>query len=313
MFLYVILGITALTATVQNIFKKKFNETCAKSSAYFFSAMTAAVSMLFFIAINLFYNKDWYYSTSLLLPSAAFGIAFAVASVFSVLAICCGPLAKTSLVISCSLLIPSLYGIFVQGIYIKVIRDSSATLQEALADALSPTLIIGTVLLVLALFLVNYEKKSADTAEKKVTLKWLIFVTLAFLGNGMCSTVQTAKQDFYGNDGNNVFMIVALAIVVFLLLLATFSFKHQRIYIKETASKSWLLACLCGAANGLTNFFVMFLNANKFPASVLFPVVSGGGLLMIFLWSVLVKKERFTVPQYIGYALGVVSLVLLNI
>ncbi len=294
MFLYFILGVTALTATVQNIFKQKFNEKCRVSSAYFFSAMTAAVAMLFFIVINLFYNKDWYYNAGLLLPSAAFGISYATASVFSVLAIFCGPLAKTSLLISCSLLIPSFYGIIVQG------------------TPITPTLVIGTLLLVVTLFLVNSEKKDAPE-EKKITLKWIIFALLAFIGNGMCSTVQTAKQDFYGNDGNNVFMIVALAIVVTLLTVAAFCFKNERPYVKVSAQKGWFLAFLCGAANGLTNFFVMLLNANKFPASVLFPVVSGGGLLMIFLWSVLIKKEKFTVPQYVGYALGVVSLVLLNI
>jgi hypothetical protein len=42
-------------------------------------------------------------------------------------------------------------------------------------------------------------------------------------------------------------------------------------------------------------------------------VVSGGGLLLIFLWSVVIKREKFTIPQYIGYGLGVISLVLLNL
>ena len=295
MFLYFILALTALTATVQNIFKQKFNEKCARSSAFFFSAMTSAVAMIFFIAINLFYNKDWYYNAGLLVPSAGFALSYACATVFSVLAILYGPLAQTSLIISCSLLIPSFYGIIVQG------------------TPITPTLAIGTLLLVVTLFLVNTEKKGEGGEKKKITLKWIIFALLAFIGNGMCSTVQTAKQDFYGNEGNNVFMIVALAMVVVILSAVAFALKGQRAYVKETAQKGFLLAFLCGAANGLTNFFVMLLNASELSASVIFPVISGGGLLMIFLWSVLVKKEKFTVPQYIGYALGVVSLVLLNI
>ena len=313
MFFYLILVATAFSATVQNIFKQKFNEKCKSPGAYLFSTLTAAAAMIFFIAVNLCYSKDWYYSAELLLPSFGFAVSFACATVFSVLAILYGPLAKTSLIISCSLLIPCLYGIFVQGIYIKVIRDGSATLSDALADALSPTLIIGLLLLVATLFLVNYKKKNENTEKKKITLKWLVFALLAFLGNGMCSTVQAAKQDFYGNEGNNSFMIVALAIVAVILLLVSLIFKSERKNIKETVSKGWMLALLCGVANGLTNFFVMLLNENKIPASVIFPVVSGGGLLMIFLWSVLVKKEKFNIPQYIGYALGVVSLVLLNI
>ena len=180
-----------------------------------------------------------------------FAISYAAATVFSVLAILYGPLAKTSLIISCSLLVPSLYGIFVQGIYIKVIKEGSATLSEALKSALSPTLILGTILLVITLFLVNYEKKEKGAEEKKVTLKWLVYVILAFLGNGMCSTVQTAKTDFYGAAGGNVFMIVALSIVVVLLLCAAFGFKGQRAAVKDTAEKGWLLALLCGGANGL--------------------------------------------------------------
>ena len=296
---YLILALTALTATVQNIFKQKLNERC-NPSAFFFSALTSLFAMIFFIAVN----TDWSYRAELLLPSTGFALAYAVATVFSVLAILYGPLAKTSLIISCSLLIPSAYGIVVQGIMLK-----TTTVEEAL----SPTLIIGTILLVITLFLVNREKKSENAEEKKVTVKWLIFVLLAFFGNGMCSVVQTAKQDFYGNDSNNVFMIVALAIVVALLLSAAFAFRNQRVQIKETLHKGWWLALLCGGANGLTNFMVMYLNAQKFPASVLFPVVSGGGLLLIFLWSVLIKRERFTIPQYIGYGLGVISLVLLNL
>lgn len=313
MFYYLILAATALAATAQSIFKQIFNEKCAKRSAYFFSAMTAFTAMLFFILINVFYSKDWYYNAELLLPSAAFAISYAASSVFSVLAIFYGPLAKSSLVISYSLLIPSLYGIFVQGIYIKVIRDGTATLSEAMKEALSPTLIIGTLLLIAALFLVNYEKKEKDAEEKKITLKWLLYVILAFVGNGLCSTVQTAKQDFYGPEGSNVFMIVALAIVVLLLVSAALGFKNQRVAVKDTAAKGWSPAVFGGIANGVMNFFVLLLTANKFPASVLYPVVSGGSLLMIFLWSFLVKKERFTASQYVGYALGVASLVLLNI
>ena len=285
---YLILAATALTATVQNIFKQKFNERC-KGSAYFFAAMTSFCAMLFFIAVS----RDPYYSAELLLPSAAFAISYATSTVFSVLAIFHGPLAKTSLILSCSLLIPSFYGIIV------------------LHDPVSPTLLPGIAVLVAALVCVNHRKK-IDGEDKKITLKWLLFVALSFIGNGMCSTVQKAKQQVYGNEGNNMFMIAALAMVVVMLVCAAFCFKNQRAVIKTTVKRGWWLALLCGAANGLTNYVVIYLNP-RIPASVLFPVVSGGGLVLIFLWSVLVKREKFTPIQYAGYALGVVSIVLLNL
>lgn len=288
MIAYVVLALTALTSTVQSIFKQRFNEKC-KGSAYFFSAISAFCAMIFFIAVN----RDPYYSAELILPSAAFAVTYAMALVFGVLAILYGPLAKTSLISSCSLLIPSFYGIIV------------------LKDPVSPTLLPGIALLLAALVCVNVRKKD-DENDKKITLKWVIFVVLAFVGNGMCSTVQKIKQIRYGNAGNNMFMIVALAMVVVILTVAALSFKGQREAIKATVKHGWLLALLAGIANGLTNYFVIFLNP-RVPASVLFPVVSGGGLVLIFLWSTLVKKERFSTIQYTGYALGVASIVLLNL
>lgn len=285
---YLILAAAALTSTIQNIFKQKFNERC-KGSTYFFAAMTSFCAMLFFIAVN----NDTYYSAELLLPSAAFALSYAMATVFSVLAILHGPLAKTSLILSCSLLIPSFYGVIF------------------LNDPISPTLLPGIAVLVAALWCVNQHKRT-DGNDKKITTKWLLFVSLSFIGNGMCSTVQKAKQLFYGNAGNNMFMIVALAMVVIMLVCAALGFKSQRTAIKTTVKRGWWLALLCGMANGLTNFFVIYLNSH-IPASVLFPVISGGGLVLIFLWSVLVKREKFTPMQYVGYALGVASIVLLNL
>ncbi len=287
---YVVLILTAFTVTAQNIFKRSFTEK-GKGSAFLFSAMVSFVAMTFFIATN----TDWYYSIELLLPSFLFALTYAVASVFSVMAFLYGPLAKTTLIYSCSLLIPTLYGIIIQGK-----NNESAT---------TPTLIIGIILLFCALFFVNYQKRD----EGKITLKWIICVAMAFLCNGLCSVVQVAKQDFYGNEGNSMFMIVALFMVAIFLLCATFSIKEQRRYMGVTVKKGWLPGVLCGISNGATNFFIMFLNKSSVPASLTYPVMSGGGLILIFVYAILIKKERFTSIQYFGYGLGIVALILMNL
>lgn len=287
---YVALVVAAFGVTIQNILKQTFNGRC-KGSPFFFSAITSFVSMLFFVAVN----TDWYYSAELLLPSFMFAITYAAATVFPVFALLYGPLAKTSLVNSCSLLIPTLYGIMIQG------RNNE--------NASSPILIIGIILLFSALFLVNYSRKE----EGRITLKWVIFVGLAFLGNGLCSTVQAAKKDYYGVEGNNMFMIVALGTASIILLCTSVIMKEQRSRIKITVKKGAIIALICGFANGLTNFLTVFLNSSNVPASIIFPVISGGGLILIFLYAVFIKKEKFTTIQYIGYGIGVTALVLMNL
>ena len=283
---YLLLGVTALTVTCQDIFKQKFNKRC-KSGTFFFTGMISFFAMIFFLAVN----GDWYYSAELLVPSFAFALSYVAATVFSVLAIYHGSLAKTSLIISCSLLIPSFYGMI------------------CLGEPVSATLILGTVLLVVSLIMTNYQK---DDTDKKATLKWAVFVILSFIGNGMCSTVQKAKPIYYGEQGNNLFMVVALAMVTVIMLVSSLVSKGERDSIRPTISKGWLLALLCGVANGLTNYLVIYLNP-RLPASVMFPVISAGSVVLVFIYSVLFNKEKFNIRQIIGFFVGIVSIVLLNI
>jgi drug/metabolite transporter (DMT)-like permease len=178
-----------------------------------------------------------------------------------------------------------------------------------LDEPITPLLVIGTVLLLVSLALVNYEKKDSS---QPVTLKWIIFVSLAFIGNGMCTVVQKVKQETFDNAGNNMFMIVGLAMAVVIMLVLAFTSKEERPDMGKVVKQGWLWALLCGGANGLTNFLVIFLN-NRLSASVMFPVISGGGMVLIFLYSVIFARERFKPRQIVGFFLGIASIVILNL
>ena len=288
---YALLALVALCVSCQDVFKKQFNKKKLKGT-YLFTAMLAFFAMLFFLGVNLIpSNSDWYYRPMLLVPSAGFALAYASATVFSVLAIKNGSLAKTSLIVSCSLLVASAYGIIFLG------------------ESITPTLVMGTVLLLVSLVLVNYEKKDSS---QPVTLRWIIYVSLAFVGNGMCTVVQKIKQETFDNAGNNMFMIVGLAMVAVIMLCLALTSAEERNQMGRVIKYGWLWALLCGVANGLTNFLVIFLN-NRLSASVMFPVISGGGMVLIFLYSVIFARERFKPRQIVGFFLGIASIVILNL
>jgi drug/metabolite transporter (DMT)-like permease len=249
----------------------------------------------------LIINRDFDVTVPLILYSFAFSVAYAAATVCMILAIRYGSLAKTSLVISYSLLIPTLYGIIVLG------------------DPLGIFKIIGFVLLVVSLFLTNYTPKFAETSvandtqkKKSSLLLWLIFLVISFVGNGMCSTIQKMEQvALEENAQANLFMVIALAInTVFMFIMALITEKPKEVAV--VCKKTWWIAAICGIFNGLTNFLVLVLNG-KLPASVLFPVISAGGIVFIFLYSMIVYRERFKPMQIVGFALGVGSIVLLNL
>ena len=80
----------------------------------------------------------------------------------------------------------------------------------------------------------------------------------------------------------------------------------------QVIKKGLPLAALCGISNGLCNYLVLYLNS-RLPASVMFPVISAGSVVLVFVYATLIQREKFNLRQKIGYALGVLSIVLLNL
>ena len=123
---------TVLAIAAQNILKKAYNLRTG-GGVYFFTMLSAGAAMLFFLVTGG--TPD--FSAGLLPYSAAFGTAYAVAVVFSVMAVSCGSLSLTTLINSYSLMLPTFYGLLF--------------LKEPVSTGLIP----GLALLVVSLVLVN--------------------------------------------------------------------------------------------------------------------------------------------------------------
>ena len=229
--------------------------------------------------------------TDILPYSAGFAAMFALATVFSVMALTIGSLAITSLVLSYSLIIPTLYGILF------------------LNEKITPLKCGGILLLLLSLFLVRAQTKENDKASKP-TVKWIIYVLIAFVSNGMCSVVQNAQQRKFDGTQNSNFMILALIISTAVLLVLSLAFERHTIL--NALKKGTVLSAACGICNGATNYLVMVIIA-AVASSVFFPVLSAGQLILTFIISVFAYREKFIPRQIAGLACGLASLVILNI
>ena len=285
---YFLLFLTALFIVFQKVIQDRYNAKC-RSGVFLFSGMISFFAMCFFMAVN----RDWTWSSELIIPAISFGLSYAAATVFVVLAIRCGSLAKTTLITSYSLLVPAFAGLII------------------LREPLGIPMIAGMILLVLSLWLTNHRKKTADTPKEKISLKWLVFVLLGFIGNGMCSTVQKLAPHYLGADVNlTLSTIAALGLSIVVLIAASFLTKETD--LKSTLRVGGPLSLFCGLFNGAVNYLAIYLN-QFIPASVMFPVLSAGEIILIVPYSLLVRRERFTVKQWAGFAVGVVSVVLLNL
>ena len=274
----IILGVSA-----QNIIKKPYTQKSDGKGAFIFGTMSSFAAMLFFVISS----GGFKWEAGIIPYALGFALSYGMATVFSVLATANGSLSLTALIISFSLMIPTFYGLIF------------------LNDPISVGLVPGLALLATSLVLIN---KKSDSV--KITRKWLVYVFLAFVGNGMCSTVQKMQQVAFDGAYKNEFMIIALASVVIGLLIVSLISEHTTII--KCVKVGWYLALPCGIMNGVVNLFVMLLSA-RMPVSLMFPLVSAGGIVITYFVSRFVYKEKLTKVQLIGFVLGVGSVILLNI
>lgn len=274
----IILGISG-----QNIIKKPYTQKTNGNGVYFYSTLLSLAALAFFVVTS----SELSFSLSFVPYSVAFAVSYAIATLFAVLAIAHGSLSLTSLIISYSLMIPTFYGL----LFLK--------------DDMGKGFIVGLVSLIISLFLIN--KKDGDVG---FSFLWIIYVILAFVGNGMCSVFQKMQQEAFEGAYKNEFMIVALAIVTLVMLVLTLI--KERNELKSYAKAGWHLALICGAMNGLVNLFVMILS-NRMKVSVMFPLISAGGLVVTYLVSRFFYKEKLTKIQFVGFIFGLMAVVFLNI
>lgn len=281
---YVYLILVVVCSSFQTVFNKQFSKK-ENGGVFTFTALTSFSALLLFLVQTKDFAVTW--------PVIGFAVLFALMSfmgdLFVVLAIKHGSLARTSLISSFSLLLPMLFGILFLNEEVKLL------------------MLIGFVFLFLSLFLVNYSK-----SKEKISSLWILFVILAFLGNGMCSIVQRMEQICCeGERYSSIFMVIAFLLVsIFSLISALISEKKTKIL--ATVRGSWHLAIGRGVLMGVVNMLVIKLNT-MLPASILFPLISSSGLLITWLISYGIYRERFTNKQVVGYVFGLAAVVLLNV
>ena len=281
---YLYLSIIVCAICLEQLLSKEYNTKAKAVNVPLFTAVSVFCALLFFVANS---GGKLSFTAALIPYSLGFAAAFGTASATAIFAIKTGPLSVTALLSSYSLLIPTFYGILF------------------LHDPVRPTLFIGLAALLISLFLINFKKNEALHFEPV----WIVYVILAFISNGMCSTIQKMQQIRFDGGYKNEFMILALAVVTAVLWILGLARPGNKGEMLRPCLKYGVIK---GFANGFMNYLVMVTSA-LLPNSVLFPSISAGGIVLTFICALVLYKEKLSVTQYIGYALGTASVVLLNL
>ena len=268
---------------MQSVFKKRLNKKCTNCE-FSVGTLISAFALLYFLIVS----KNLTFAPELLPYSVAFAVCYAVATVTCVLALNTGSLAFTELMLAYSGTMPLLYGI--------LFMDDPLTLWK----------ILGIVLLLISFLFTYYKPKGQKQTFRKI---WFLYVALLFLTNGGCGVVMRMQQNRFSGTMDSSFMVFSLIMVVVFLLTASLIQKEN---VLHAVKKGWYLTGLCGACNGAANYFSL-LCLLTIPGTIYYPFTSAGGLTLSYILSVTVYKEKFNIGQIIGFVLGVLSMILVNL
>lgn len=270
--------------SAQQIVQKIYNGK--SKGAYTFTAINALFAAIFFALMSI---GSFSFDAEVLIYSALFALAYSTAFIGLFSAIATGPLSLSSLFMSYSLLIPTFYGL--------IFLDEKPDILFG----------IGIVALIVSLVLTNKE----DKGDKKITPIWIVYVLLCFVGNGACSVVQKLQILRFNGAYKNEFMMMAL-LMSFVITL-TIAFVRERKDMKQSIRRGGHLCIACGVCNAVVNMLVMILADGRMSMSILYPVISAGGIILTFIVSRFIYKERLSKLQNIGFLLGVLAVIILNI
>ena len=293
---YIILALSTLLATGKALFCKALGtgQYSKKETAVlnFKALFVAFICSLIFIADEAY--RLFEISAFSIVLSIFFGISVALTQIMQARAMGNGPTSLVSLVYSCGFLVPIFYGL--------IFWNEGVSIYQWL----------GILLLVIALYLIVCKGEKGGRV-----VAWLPFAVLAMLGSGANAIFQKTHQYSVFANELKIFLVYSLLFSALFTGIASLTIRKKGgnepgLSKRQRAIKKIIVPLCLGVCVGLLNFLNLNLSA-KLPSIILFPVYNVGSMLLSSLISSLIYKDKPTKRQGIGFAIGIVAILIVGI
>ena len=257
----------------------------------FFNAIICMFAMVYFFVTD---KGGLQFSTGVIIYGLINSLMYAIGFYAAYLAYRCGSFGLTRLLTSFASIIPIFFGIL-------VLKEPTTLLTY-----------ISLILIFLSLFLMNYQGKTQDglQEQQKFSFKWIIFVILIILSNALISIISKLKVDNLGTELNNEYLIICYAGASLGLFILGFIFERDN--FKSTIKYGFTYGAAAGIFNGINNLLIL-ITYEYLPISFISPVRTGLGMVIAFLLSIFLYKEKFTLRQLVSAGIGIVAVILMNL
>lgn len=226
--------------------------------------------------------------------SALGALALTISIYCSLEAMKSGAIILVSLASSAGLLLPCIFGIFM------------------FDEPMSAWQFIGIgLLLVSAYLLVGYSKKLTGSFTKKTVLLLLG----GMLSNGLIMIAQKMFSKYLPDVSVSVFSFLSFGLAglaMLILLLPRLINKDGREKLASLPTAAWGYGAILSVALLIINQLAT-LAGRVIPSAIMFPINDGGGTIIAALTASVCFGEKLTPRSVAGLALGIVSLIIINL
>lgn len=286
MFAYVLIALAVVCFAAQFAFTKLFECTLTQNSltALVMLIVTSIIGMVLFLVIGGFRLQI---SLSSSLWAMAFALVMIPYYILGILVLSLGSLAiYTMFMMLGGLLVPFFYGI--------TFLDETVSVGKGVGAALLTLCIISQ-----ALAPPVSEREKSGSKGKRTLFFGLCF--LIFLINGMTCVIAKAHQlSAHAIDEASFTVLSCFFTACFSLILMLISSKPQKTKSLQAAlkAKPFFIMTVLGAAAHTGNYLHLLV-AESIPASIQFPMVSGGVIVLSAFVSVFVFKEKLSKQEWL--------------
>ena len=279
----------------QNIFNKRSSGIVRGAPAYFaYGAYRYLLSGGMALVLLLFAGGFSGVSLNALAISAIGAIALGSNLFFGLEALKSGAMVLSSMAGSAGLLLPCVFGIFM--------FDEPMSLMQ----------LFGILLLIFSgWLLIGYSKK----LKGSFTPRTMLLLIGSMLSNGFTMVAQKMFSKYLPDVSVSVFSFLAFGLVgvgMCVGLVPQLTKKEKREEIRELPKALWFYGA------GLSTILLIInqlatIAAKVIPSAIMFPINDGGATIITALTGAVVFKEKLTARSVAGLALGIASLIVINL
>ncbi|NLO34820.1 MAG: EamA family transporter [Clostridiaceae bacterium] len=289
------LGLALLFYCIQNIANKEFGKTFPVKlrGIVFLDAMAMTVVVIVIGLIGGVHRV----SGAVLLLAAGFGVAYASTIILLQNALALGPMGATKLLYNFYMVFPVLFSIFFCG------------------ETLTLPILLGIVCMAgVTVLSVPRDKDPDPNRLKKDIFRWFIVTLLATASNGVLTIVKRSLSWQFPEADTASFTFWGFAFAAVICWSVVIVFKWRKQDFSTWTAHPRLMArfvLAVGLSTALASLFQM-LSLETVPGVVVFPLTSGGVLLLLWVYAAIAYREPVRKRGVFTLLLGLTGAFLLS-